>query len=264
MLERAGRLALWSGILILSLAAVLPFLRSPAAVASSDHAGQSGRSSAALVDTTSTSTASTTTTTGTGSTTTSTSTPTTTTTTTATSTTTTTAASGQTLLNIAGTGAQTTTNFMAPSAWTVDWTYSNCTGGQGTFNFSIYTSANVLTSLAGPNQTGTGTSGTESYQEAGTFYMVVNSTCSWTITALAASSTTTTTTAAATTTTTPPTTATTVGSTTGTTTGATPVSSSQLAFTGSGAQQILVIVGVVLMAFGCAARWTLRRRRRMS
>ena len=94
--------------------------------------------------------------------------------------------------------------------------------------------------------------------------MVVNSTCSWTITALAASSTTTTTTAAATTTTTSPTTATTVGSTTGTTTGATPVSSSQLAFTGSDAQQILVVVGVVLMAFGCAARWTLRRRRRMS
>jgi hypothetical protein len=80
----------------------------------------------------------------------------------------------------AATGISQTTTFVAPANWDVNWTY-DCSrqGSPGDFDFSGYTSQGGATGIYGPEQFGMRGSGVQHYTEAGTFHLVVNSSCSW-------------------------------------------------------------------------------------
>jgi hypothetical protein len=92
-----------------------------------------------------------------------------------------------TVLNISGSGAQSTANFTIPSragGWRVVWSY-DCTSFGSAGNFDYYVNkVSGFTLDFGPNQLGTSGSGTEIYHDTGTFNLQVNSECSWTVQAI--------------------------------------------------------------------------------
>jgi len=93
----------------------------------------------------------------------------------------------RTVLNITGSGAQSTANFNIPAAangWRVAWSYDcSAFGSPGNFDYYV-TKTSGLTLDFGPNQLGSGGSGTEIYHDTGTFSLQVNSECNWTVQAI--------------------------------------------------------------------------------
>jgi hypothetical protein len=89
------------------------------------------------------------------------------------------------LLSISGKGTQHTASFTVPASaggWHVNWSYSCANfgvGGTGAFGFYVWQGASPVTS--GPDQTGTGGSGTTHFYDTGTFSLHVISDCDWTI-----------------------------------------------------------------------------------
>lgn len=95
------------------------------------------------------------------------------------------------LLDVTGSGTTTTQKFTAPGDWNLAWSYdcSSFFGGTGVFQAYIYNgdgSLSLQNSLV--NQLGANGHGVEHYHHGGTFYLVVNSVCSWHITATAVGS----------------------------------------------------------------------------
>jgi hypothetical protein len=79
--------------------------------------------------------------------------------------------------------------FTVGSKWTMAWTY-DCTAfrSQGNFSVDINQPAGDETVDIGPNELGTGGSGTDSYDDTGTFSLDVLSECDWSITVNSAGS----------------------------------------------------------------------------
>lgn len=134
-----------------------------------------------------------------------------------------------------------TQQFSVSGPWTMSWMYSDCSGGQGNFIVDVGQPSGDTNEDIGPNESGAGTSGTDSYTDTGTFSLDINSTCTWSITAALSAASTTTTTAASTTTTVlqATSTATSVPPTTATTSGAVVASSSSSNTSGSGSSLAL-------------------------
>ena len=88
------------------------------------------------------------------------------------------------LLQTSGSGTKSTQTFIAPSSWTLDYSY-DCSsfGSQGNFQVYIFNGSGGMTTLGGPNQLGMSGSDTEYYHQGGTYYLEINSECSWTVTA---------------------------------------------------------------------------------
>lgn len=90
----------------------------------------------------------------------------------------------QTLLDISGSGTKSTLKFTAGGDWDLNWTYdcSGFSGGQGNFIVTVYNDGGSISyQNNGVNQLGKSDSGVEHYHNGGTFYLEVNSECSWTI-----------------------------------------------------------------------------------
>ena len=90
----------------------------------------------------------------------------------------------QTLLDISGSGSKTTESFTAASAWNLTYSY-DCSnfGGRGNFQVFIYNGDGSMSfSNSGVNQLGASGSDTDYYHTGGTYYLEVNSECSWHIT----------------------------------------------------------------------------------
>ncbi len=90
----------------------------------------------------------------------------------------------QVLLQVSGSGSKSTQTFMAPSTWTLDYSY-DCSsfGSQGNFQIFIFNGSGAMVPLSGPNQLGMSGSDTEYYHSGGQLYLEINSECSWTVTA---------------------------------------------------------------------------------
>jgi hypothetical protein len=89
----------------------------------------------------------------------------------------------QVLLDLSGKGTKTTQKFTAGGDWDLNWSY-DCTafGSQGNFQVMIYNGDGSMSlDNAAVNQLGTKDSGVEHYHTGGTFYLTVNSECSWTV-----------------------------------------------------------------------------------
>ena len=73
--------------------------------------------------------------------------------------------------------------FAVSGAWTMAWSY-NCAsfGSTGNFAVSINQPSGDFTFDIGPNELGTGGSGTDSYTDTGVFNLSILSECSWSIT----------------------------------------------------------------------------------
>ena len=75
-----------------------------------------------------------------------------------------------------------TQQFTVSSQWTMSWSYSNCSGGTGNFSVDIVQPPSDLTFDAGPNELGSGGSGTDTYTDTGVFRLQIISECDWSIT----------------------------------------------------------------------------------
>lgn len=82
--------------------------------------------------------------------------------------------------NITGSSGNTQ-QFAVSSPWTMSWSYSNCAGGSGNFIVFINQPPGDLTSDVGPNELGSGGSGTDSYTDTGVFSLAIDSECNWSI-----------------------------------------------------------------------------------
>lgn len=90
----------------------------------------------------------------------------------------------QTLLDISGSGSKTTESFTAAGAWNLIWSY-DCSnfGSKGNFQVFIYDgNGNMSFDNSGVNQLGASGSDTDYYHVGGTYYLEVNSECSWHVT----------------------------------------------------------------------------------
>jgi hypothetical protein len=90
----------------------------------------------------------------------------------------------QTVMNLSGTGTKSTQTFTVNNSWQMQWSY-NCSnfGDQGNFQVFIYTSDGSMSfDNEGVNEEGMSGSDTEYYHTGGTYYLEVNSECSWNIT----------------------------------------------------------------------------------
>ncbi len=88
-----------------------------------------------------------------------------------------------TLLDISGSGGKSTQVFTVPSnEWQLGYTY-DCSsfGDQGNFQVYIYNSDGSMSDAQGVNELGKSGSDTEYYHQSGSYYLEVNSECSWTI-----------------------------------------------------------------------------------
>ena len=81
-----------------------------------------------------------------------------------------------------GSGSATTSAFAVPgnAAWSVDWSYGNCTLGGG-FNFDVYSGNLPDFNDVGPLDLNASGSGGEAYFDSGVFYFQVITSCSWSI-----------------------------------------------------------------------------------
>lgn len=79
-----------------------------------------------------------------------------------------------------GSGAATTAAFVVPgnAAWTVNWSYANCTLGGG-FNFDVYSGNLIDLNDPGPLDLNGSGAGAEDYFDSGVFYFQVITSCSW-------------------------------------------------------------------------------------
>ena len=87
----------------------------------------------------------------------------------------------QTLLEISGSGSKTTESFTTAGAWNLTYSY-DCSsfGDRGNFQVFIYNGDGSMSfSNSGVNQLGASGSDTDYYHTGGTFYLEVNSECSW-------------------------------------------------------------------------------------
>lgn len=96
-----------------------------------------------------------------------------------------TAPAPQILLDLTGTGTSQTQQFTAVANWDLNWRY-DCTslGSQGNFQVMVYNKDGSLSyenTLV--NQLGNSGTDVQHYYKAGTFYLNVNSECSWHVTA---------------------------------------------------------------------------------
>ena len=94
-------------------------------------------------------------------------------------------ATPQTLLNQQGSGTASTASFSAPKNWDLAWSYDCSTFGSSG-NFEVDVQGNL--GPVGVNQMGTSGSGTEYYHQGGSYYLEVDSECSWQVTARSAAS----------------------------------------------------------------------------
>lgn len=93
------------------------------------------------------------------------------------------AATPQVLLDLTGNGTKTTQKFTAGRDWDLNWSY-NCSnfGQDGNFQVFIYDDSGQLSFRNSPvNQLGASGADVEHYHNGGTFYLTVNSVCSWKI-----------------------------------------------------------------------------------
>ena len=89
------------------------------------------------------------------------------------------------LLSIKGSGTKTTQIFTAAAGWDLSYTYNCSDSGlpQGNFQVYVYNSnGSVSLSNAAVNELGASGSDVEHYHSGGSFYLEVNSECSWTVT----------------------------------------------------------------------------------
>ncbi len=88
----------------------------------------------------------------------------------------------QTVMNISGQGMKSTQSFTVNSEWQMVYNY-NCSAAGGTGNFQVYidTSGGNPADMSGPNELGASGSDTDYYHEAGTYYLEINSECSWNV-----------------------------------------------------------------------------------
>jgi hypothetical protein len=92
-------------------------------------------------------------------------------------------AAPQTLLKLSGSGTKSTQKFTAGGDWDLNWSY-DCSsfGYKGNFQVFVYNGDGSMSfSNSGVNQLGMSDSGIEHYHSGGTFYLTVNSECSWKI-----------------------------------------------------------------------------------
>lgn len=76
-----------------------------------------------------------------------------------------------------------TVEFPENGPWKMAWSYDcSAWGSQGNFQVDIQQRDGGFSSDIGPNELGTGGSGTDSYFDTGTFNLAINSECSWSIT----------------------------------------------------------------------------------
>ena len=90
----------------------------------------------------------------------------------------------QVLLNIKGNGTKTTQTFTAAGAWDLSYTYdcSNFGAQQGNFIVYVYNSDGSMSfSNSGVNELGKSGSDVNHYHTGGSFYLTINSECSWTL-----------------------------------------------------------------------------------
>ena len=94
-------------------------------------------------------------------------------------------ATPQTLLNQRGSGTASTASFSAPKNWDLVWSY-DCSsfGSSGNFEVDVQGGIGPL----GVNQMGASGSGTDYYHQGGSYYLEVDSECSWQVTARTAAS----------------------------------------------------------------------------
>jgi hypothetical protein len=81
---------------------------------------------------------------------------------------------------------QRTTPFDSPGAWNLNWNY-DCSklGRPGNFGVDVYRGDGSFVSLPpSVNEVGSGGQGTRSYTRPGVFYLVVNSVCRWSLSAV--------------------------------------------------------------------------------
>lgn len=87
----------------------------------------------------------------------------------------------QVLLDIKGSGTKTTQKFTAGGDWDLNWSY-DCSnfGNQGNFQVFIYNGSGSMSYSNSPvNQLGASGADVEHYHNGGTFYLTMNSVCSW-------------------------------------------------------------------------------------
>ncbi len=89
-------------------------------------------------------------------------------------------ATPRTLLTQQGSGTASTPNFSAPTNWDLVWSY-DCSSFGSSGNFEVDVQGNL--GPLGVNQMGTSGSGTEYYHQGGSYYLEVDSECSWQVTA---------------------------------------------------------------------------------
>lgn len=85
------------------------------------------------------------------------------------------------LLDIQGAGTKTTQTFTVGDTWDMAWAY-NCASfsdGSGNFIVNVMTPNGQLSSNGGTNQLGTSANDIEHFHQGGTFYLEINSECSW-------------------------------------------------------------------------------------
>jgi hypothetical protein len=89
------------------------------------------------------------------------------------------------LLDLTGSGTKTTNKFRAAGDWDLSWSYDCSTFGQSrNFQVYVYNGDGSLSIDNSPvNQLGKSGADVEHYHHGGTFYLVVNSECSWHVTA---------------------------------------------------------------------------------
>jgi cell division septation protein DedD len=92
-------------------------------------------------------------------------------------------ATPQVLLDLSGKGTKTTQKFTAASDWDLNWSYDCAAFGyQGNFQVYIYNGDGSMSfDNSAVNQLGMKDSGVEHYHKGGTYYLQVNSECSWTM-----------------------------------------------------------------------------------
>jgi len=89
------------------------------------------------------------------------------------------------LFSVTGSGQSSTQPFTVPASvkqWELQWHYDcSSTGSEGNFDYYVEQGTAIDFNDSGPNQLGTGGSGTEHYYDTGTFHLNVNSECAWSI-----------------------------------------------------------------------------------
>ena len=101
-----------------------------------------------------------------------------------TSTTTTTlspAAAAKKYLNQSGTGSKSLAAVTLPTKWTVTWTF-NCQNPATTGTFALASSAKGVPLAYITSQTGLGGGGHKPYTKAGSYTLIVKTTCGWNVT----------------------------------------------------------------------------------